>query len=343
MKLSIVILNWNGREFLKRFLPSIVKYSSYPWSEIIVADNGSDDKSRDVVEQQFPSVKFLALGHNYGFAEGYNKALSLIDSDYFLLLNSDVEVTQDWLIPLLECMEKNPLVGACHPKILQMDQPEKFEYAGAAGGFIDYFGFPFCRGRIMNIQETDTGQYDQSIPVFWASGAAMLVRSSVWKKMEGFDSDFYAHMEEIDLCWRMLNHGYKIMVCPSSKVYHLGGGSLAYGNPKKIFLNFRNNLFLLYKNLPKNKLYAILLPRMILDGVAALQFLITGQFIGFRKVYQAHISFYRNKSSLKAKRKELLNKIIKKNHPEIYKGSIVWDFFIMRKKKFSDLNFPPGK
>ncbi len=339
MKLSIVILNWNGREFLKKFLPSVIKYSSFPWAEIIVADNGSEDDSKEVVEKEFPSVKFLQLDRNFGFAEGYNKALSLLESDYYLLLNSDVEVSENWLLPLIECMESDPLVGACHPKILQLDQPQKFEYAGASGGFIDHFGYPFCRGRIMNIQEEDKEQYNHTIPVFWASGAAMMIRSSIWMKMEGFDSDFYAHMEEIDLCWRMKNQGYKIMVCPSSRVYHLGGGSLAYGNPRKIYLNFRNNLFLLYKNLPKNRLYPTLLKRMILDGVAALQFLLTGQFSAFRKVFEAHVSFYKNITLLRAKRKELLPKIIKENHPEIYKGSIVWDFFIKGRKKFSELNF----
>lgn len=340
MKLSIVILNWNGEKFLRRFLPSVVKYSSYPWSEIIVADNGSEDKSKDVVLREFPSVVYLQLDRNYGFAEGYNHVLSFVEADYYLLLNSDVEVTEDWLIPLLACMESDPSIGACQPKILQLDQPEKFEYAGAAGGFIDHFGYPFCRGRIMNIQETDKGQYDLSIPVFWASGAAMLVRSSAWRKMNGFDPDFYAHMEEIDLCWRMKNQGYKIMVCPSSFVYHLGGGSLAYGNPQKIYLNFRNNLFLLYKNLPKKNFRKIFLSRMILDGIAALQFLATGQFEAFQKVFEAHASFYKSKASLIAKRKELLTKVRNENHDEIYRGSIVWDFFIKGRKKFSDLNFP---
>lgn len=342
MKLSIVILNWNGREFLKRFLPSVVKYSSDLRAEVIVVDNGSEDDSRDVVKNEFPSIRCISLDHNYGFAEGYNKALSQLSSDYYLLLNSDVEVTESWLEPLINCMESNPLAGACHPKILQLDQPDKFEYAGASGGFIDHFGYPFCRGRIMNIQEVDTGQYDDPISVFWASGAAMMVRASVWRKLEGFDKDFYAHMEEIDLCWRMKNLGYKVMSCPSSKVYHLGGGSLAYGNPEKIYLNFRNNLFLLYKNLPENKLYTILLPRMILDGIAALQFLFTGQFTAFLKVLEAHISFHKNRALLKAKRKILITQIVQKNHPEIYHGSIVWDFFIRRIKKFSDMNWKPG-
>jgi GT2 family glycosyltransferase len=342
MKVSIVILNWNGRNYLKRFLPSVVRHSDYPWAEVVVADNGSEDDSRQVVEEEFPSVRYLQLERNYGFAEGYNQALSKVEADYFLLLNSDVEVTEHWLEPLLDCMEKDPRLGACHPKIMQLDQPEQFEYAGACGGFIDHLGYPFCRGRIMNVQETDSGQYDQPIPIFWASGAAILVRSSVWKEVEGFDQDFYAHMEEIDLCWRMKNLGYKVMVCPASKIYHMGGGSLAYGNPQKIYLNFRNNLFLLYKNLPQNKLLTILFFRMILDGIAALQFLITGQATAFQKVFQAHISFHRNRKLLARKRKILLPKVTFPHHTEIYRGSIVWDFFIRGKRKFSQLHFYHG-
>lgn len=339
LKISIVILNWNGSGFLRRFLPSVIKYSSYDWAEIVVADNGSTDDSRIVVEKEFPSAKYVQLDWNYGFAEGYNKALQHIEADYYLLLNSDVEVTENWLEPMLNLMQSNQNIGACQPKILQLEHPEKFEYAGASGGFIDRFGYPFCRGRILNVQETDEGQYDAPISVFWASGAAVLLRASVWKELEGFDKDFYAHMEEIDLCWRMKNIGYQVAVCPQSTVYHLGGGSLSYGNPVKIYLNFRNNLFLLYKNLPKGKLFPILFPRMILDAVAALQFLLTGQFKAFQKVFIAHCSFYRNLFSLIAKRKILLKKTLAVKHPEIYSGSIVWDFFIRKKRKFSELNF----
>jgi len=339
LKISIVILNWNGSGYLRRFLPSVIRYSSYDWTEIVVADNGSTDDSREVIEKEFPSVKYIQLDRNWGFAEGYNRALEQIEADYYLLLNSDVKVTENWLEPLLEIMNSNPELGACQPKIMQLDDPEKFEYAGASGGFIDRFGYPFCRGRIMNIQETDEGQYDAPISVFWASGAAVLVRSTVWKELEGFDAAFYAHMEEIDLCWRMKNIGYKVSVCPQSTVYHLGGGSLSYGSPQKIYLNFRNNLFLLYKNLPKGKLLPILLTRMILDAVAALQFLVTGQLKAFQKVFEAHCSFYRHLFSLIAKRKILLQKSLNIKHSEIYRGSIVWDFFIRKKRKFSELNF----
>lgn len=340
MKLSIVILNWNGSHHLQRFLPSVVKYSNYDWAEIVVADNHSDDKSREVVEKEFPTVKNLQLDQNYGFAEGYNRALKNNDAEYILLLNSDVEVTENWLEPMLKIMDLNPLIGACQPKIIQLDEPAKFEYAGASGGFIDKYGFPFCRGRIINFQEHDLGQYDDSISVFWASGAAILVRGKLWHEFNGFDADFWAHMEEIDLCWRMKNQGYKVVVCPESKVLHLGGGSLAYGNPQKVYLNFRNNLFLLYKNLPKGKLYKTLLLRMIFDGVAAFQFLLTGQFKSFSKVLAAHRDFYKSLKKLGIKRKELLTKTVTHNHPEIYKGSIIVDFFIHNKRKFSSLNFP---
>ena len=343
MKLSIVILNWNGSHHLKRFLPSVVKHSQYDWAEIIVADNFSTDESYHVINKEFPSVKYLQLEQNYGFAKGYNNALKSNTSEYLLLLNSDVEVTPNWLEPMIQFMDSHPLVGACQPKIMQLDQPDRFEYAGASGGFIDCYGFPFCRGRIVNVQEQDHGQYDDPISVFWASGAAVLVRGNLWHDFGGFDADFWAHMEEIDFCWRMKNRGYKVAVCPSSKVFHLGGGSLSYGSPQKIFLNFRNNLFLLFKNLPKGKLYKTLFIRMLLDAIAAVQFLATGQPKAFVKVLEAHLAFYRNLKKLRLKRKVLLQKVTTPNHSEVYKGSVIFDFFIAGKKKFSLLNFKPPK
>ena len=343
MKLSIVILNWNGSHYLERFLPSIVKYSSYEWAEIVVADNHSGDDSSEVVAKNFPAVKFLQFDRNYGFAEGYNLALKNNKADYLVLLNSDVEVTENWLEPMIQMMDAHPFIGACQPKIMQLDHPYKFEYAGASGGFIDHYGYPFCRGRIVNFQEHDIGQYNSPISVFWASGAAMVVRGKLWHEFGGFDADFWAHMEEIDLCWRMKNRGYKVVVCPQSKVFHLGGGSLSYGSPQKIYLNFRNNLFLLYKNLPTGKFHKILFIRMILDGVAALQFLVTGQFIAFTKVLAAHRDFYRSLGKLSKKRNDLQRKIVKTNHPEIYKGSLIFDFFIAKKRKFSSLNVPANE
>jgi len=343
MRLSIVILNWNGSCHLRRFLPSVLKYSNYDWVEIVVADNCSDDDSRECVEQEFFGVKFLQLDLNYGFAEGYNRALKDNEAEYILLLNSDVEVTENWLEPMIQLMDSNPLIAACQPKIMQLENPGKFEYAGAAGGFIDHYGYPFCRGRIVNFQEHDLGQYDAPISVFWASGAAILVRGKYWHEFGGFDSDFWAHMEEIDLCWRLKNRGFKIAVCPQSKVFHLGGGSLSYGSPQKIYLNFRNNLFLLYKNLPKGKLITTLFFRMVLDGVAAVQFLVTGQFIAFTKVLGAHCDFYKSLGKLRQKRKELLSNAVTSNHPEIYRGSIIFDFFISKKRKFSSLHFPTNE
>lgn len=343
MKLSIVILNWNGSHYLRRFLPSVIKYSNYDWAEVVVADNNSDDQSREVIENEFPDVKFLAFDKNYGFAEGYNRALMNNDAKYILLLNSDVEVTRNWLEPMVQIMDSNLFVAACQPKIMQLGQPEKFEYAGASGGFIDRYGYPFCRGRMVNFQEEDHGQYDDAISVFWASGAAMLIRGDLWHKSGGFDPDFWAHMEEIDLCWRLKNRGYKIVVCPESKVLHLGGGSLSYGSSQKIYLNFRNNLFLLYKNLPKEKMYKILIIRMILDGIAAIQFLVTGQFTTLIKVAAAHRDFYKSLKNLRMKRNELLTKVVNNDHPEIYKGSLIFEFFIARKRRFSSLNFPANK
>ena len=340
MKLSIVILNWNGSHHLKRFLPALIRFSNYDWAEIVVADNHSDDDSCHCIETNFPEVKLLQLNRNYGFAEGYNQALKNNFAEYLLLLNSDVEVTENWLEPLIKTMDDDPLVGSCQPKILSLNQPDKFEYAGAAGGFIDHYGYPFCRGRIINYQEQDFGQYNKSLSVFWTSGAAMIVRGKLWHESVGFDADFWAHMEEIDLCWRMKNQGFKVVVNPESKVFHLGGGTLAYGNPHKIYLNFRNNLFLLYKNLPKGGLNKTLFIRMLLDGIAAFQFLVTGQFIAFSKVLGAHRDFYKSLKKLRRKREELLTKTTTSNHVEIYKGSIIYDFFIAKKRKFSLLNFP---
>jgi len=343
MKISIVILNWNGSHYLRRFLPSVVKHSNYDWAEIVVADNHSTDDSREMVGQKFPGIKYIQLERNFGFAEGYNRALQDNKAEYILLLNSDVEVTKNWLEPMIQMMDSNPLIAVCQPKIMQLDHPGKFEYAGASGGFIDHYGYPFCRGRLVNFQEQDLGQYDHPISVFWASGAAMLVRGKYWHESGGFDSDFWAHMEEIDLCWRLKNQGYKVVVCPASKVFHLGGGSLAYGSPQKIYLNFRNNLFLLFKNLPKGELYRALIYRMLLDGVAAVQFVFTGQFKAFTKVLGAHRDFYKSLGKLRKKRKVQLSKTVTNHHPEIYKGSLIFDFFIANKRKFSSLNFPENE
>ncbi len=336
MKISIVILNWNGSGFLKRFLPSVVAHSGDE-AEIVVADNNSSDDSRQVIETLFTTLIYQQLEQNFGFAEGYNRALQNIRADYFLLLNSDVEVTPGWLDPLLKLMESDPAIGACQPKILSLDRRDEFEYAGAAGGFIDRHGYPFCRGRILDEIEKDRGQYDQSIPVSWASGACMMIRASVWRECGGFDADFWAHMEEIDLCWRMHHRGYSVYVCPDSVIYHVGGGTLNYNSPLKIHLNFRNNLYLLFKNLPGKRLITRLPARMILDGLAALVFLLKGEFGAFGKVFSAHLKFYASLPSLMKKRRAIFNVKKSKSFSFTSGKSILWNYFVMKRRKFSDI------
>ena len=335
-KVSVVILNWNGSEFLKKFLPSVIDYSKGN-VEIIVADNGSTDDSRSVVTSVFPSVKYLQLERNFGFAEGYNQAMSQLDSDYFLLLNSDVEVTPGWLEPLIKQLDQDQQVGICQPKILSLNQRDEFEYAGAAGGFIDNYGYPFCRGRVLAVVEKDLGQYDQTIQVSWASGACMLIRSQVWFECKGFDSDFWAHMEEIDLCWRAQHLGYKVLVCPDSKVFHVGGGTLNYNSPLKTYLNFRNNLFLLFKNLPAKSLITKLPARMILDGMAALVFMLNGEFGACGKVFLAHMRFYGSLPLLIKKRKGIFNNRKVRDIVFTQPKSILWNYFILKRRKYSDI------
>ena len=282
MKLvSVVILNWNGRRFLEQFLPTLVKYTQDPEAEIVVADNGSTDDSMAFMEKEFPSIRTLQLDKNHGFSGGYNRALELVDSRYYLLLNSDIEVTEGWLAPLLKVMEAKPKVAACTPKLLDYHKRTHFEYAGAAGGFIDRYGYPFCRGRIFDAMEEDLGQYDLSTELFWGTGACLMVRSELWKEVGGLDEQFFAHMEEIDLCWRLKSLGHTILSVPSSRVYHVGGGTLERGNPMKTFLNFRNNLLLLYKNLPSKQRGRTLFLRMILDRNICAPLPATGLFQRF--------------------------------------------------------------
>ena len=342
-QVAIVILNWNGAKLFDTYLPSVIRNSDQPNVELIVADNGSTDHSINHLKKNFPSVKIIDLKKNYGFAEGYNRALKQVKADIFVLLNSDVEVTPGWLESPLIMMEKDESVAAVQPKILSHQKPHLFEYAGAAGGFIDRFGYPFCRGRILNRLEPDLGQYNKPTPVFWASGACMFIKTEVFRKAGGFDGDFWAHMEEIDLCWRLKNQGYKIMYQPGSVVFHLGGGTLSYGSPRKVYLNFRNNLFMLFKNLPRHQFTRIFFARMILDGVAAAKFLAGFHFTSFWSVLRAHASFYRHLGSLIEKRKKLLPLTVKKEHTEIYRKSIMWKFFIQKKRKYSELNFNPEK
>lgn len=337
-KVAVVILNFNGANILKNFLPSVIKHTLTPY-EIIVADNGSTDNSLEVLQNEFSEIKVLKSTINEGFSKGYNTALSQIEAEYYVLLNSDVEVTENWISPIIQLMESDKQIGACQPKILAYQDKNSFEYAGAAGGFIDKYGFPFCRGRIFDQLETDQNQYNNNIEIFWATGACMFVRSEAYHQLGGLDNDFFAHMEEIDLCWRMKNANYKIMYCAESTVYHLGGGTLHKSNPRKTFLNFRNGLALLYKNLPVNKLYATLFIRMLLDGIAAIKFLISGQHKDFGAVFMAHMNFYNNFSHWNNKRKECLTHNTQNTKSQILDKSIVWEYFIKKHKIFSEIEF----
>lgn len=338
-KIAIVILNWNGVKLFADFLPSILEHSKGDNIEIIVADNGSTDNSLAYLNNNFPTVTLMDLENNYGFAKGYNVALAKIEADYFVLVNSDVKVTKGWLRPCIQHFEKDEKVVAVQPKVLSFNKPDYFEYAGAAGGFIDRYGYPFCRGRILDKIEKDENQYDKSSEIFWASGACMFVRTEAFKNAGGLDADFWAHMEEIDLCWRLKNQGFKIIYEPQSTIYHLGGGSLSYGDPRKIHLNFRNNLFMLFKNLPKSSFKRIFITRMVLDGVAAVKFLAGFEFKAFAAVLKAHRDFYKNLTLLRNKRTELQKQVIVNNHDQMFSKSIMWKFFLQKKRKFTNLNF----
>jgi GT2 family glycosyltransferase len=290
MKIAVVILNWNGEKLLEQFLPSIVNYS--PEADIYVADNASTDGSVAFVKTNFPSVQIIQNKSNLGFAGGYNEALKSVDAEIFALVNSDIEVTVNWLKPILKTYENEPKTAIIQPKILDYKNKEYFEYAGAAGGYMDKYGYMFCRGRIFDTLEKDNGQYDDNCEIFWASGACFFIRSSVYRQLKGFDADFFAHQEEIDLCWRAFNKGLMIKYNSKSVVFHLGGATLQQGNPKKTFLNFRNSLLMMLKNLPKNQLFPILFIRLILDGIAGIHFLFQGKFKHLLAILKAHFAFY---------------------------------------------------
>ena len=332
--ISVVILNWNGSAMLQRFLPSVIRYSEE--AEIIVADNGSTDHSIDLLQEKFPSVRILPFRENYGFAEGYNRAIQQIETPYVLLLNDDVEVTPHWLQPLLAFMNHHPEVAACQPKILSETQRELFEYAGACGGFIDHLGYPYCRGRIFNHVEKDRGQYDQVCPIFWATGAALLVRTDVYRKEGGLDKRFFAHMEEIDFCWRLRSRNYGIYCIPQSTVYHVGGGTLPKSHPRKTFLNFRNNLLMLYKNLPEERLNSTLRIRYFLDLVAALKMLLSGQVKESMAIVKALRTFFKIRHDFDRQREENLQKQQLKDIPEMRNESLLVAFYLKKKKKFED-------
>lgn len=336
MKVAVVILNWNGEAMLRRFLPTVVRYSCDE-AEIWVADNASDDASVQLLREHFPSVRLIQLDKNYGFAEGYNRALAQIEAEYYVLLNSDVEVTHHWLTPLVEYMDAYPDVAACQPKLLSEANRDYFEYAGASGGFIDRYGYPFCRGRIFNTVEEDNGQYDYIIDILWATGACMLIRSADYREVHGLDGRFFAHNEEIDLCWRLRQRGRRIVCIPESEVYHVGGGTLPKSNPTKTFLNFRNNLTMLYKNLPDGELKGVMRVRRVLDYVAALKMLVADRsWADFKAVVKARRAFYRWRHNFDDDRREI-GRTRTASPSERVDYSILWQYYVKGRKTFSRL------
>lgn len=325
-KIAVVILNWNGAKLLEQFLPSVVAYSNE--ATVYVADNASTDASIQVIKEQFPSVKIILNNANYGFAKGYNVALEQVEEDYYALVNSDIEVTENWLAPILSIFDTELEIGIIQPKILDFKNKDYFEYAGAAGGFIDQFGYPFCRGRIFESIEKDNHQYDDESEIFWASGACFFIRKEIYRRLKGFDDDFFAHQEEIDLCWRAFNLGYKVKYTSKSVVYHVGGATLNEGNPRKTFLNFRNSLLMLVKNIPDSQLVGIVFARLVLDGLAGVQFLIKGKFKHCMAILKAHFSFYTLISKNYSKRASTQ----KNNY--YHTKSIVYRYFIKNGRVF---------
>ncbi|MDP4222574.1 MAG: glycosyltransferase family 2 protein [Bacteroidota bacterium] len=334
IKTAIVILNWNGLGWLQRFLGGVVKYSTDPETAIYIADNGSTDGSADWISGSFSEVKIIRFEQNHGFAGGYNLAVKQIEAKYYVLLNSDVEVTEGWLSPLVKFMDQNEEVASCQPKIRSFYTRNSFEYGGAAGGYIDKYGYTFCRGRIFEMIEKDFGQYDTLADIFWSTGACMIVRSEAWKKCGGLDGDFFAHMEEVDLCWRFHNAGLRVVCLPESVVYHAGGGALPYGSEQKTYLNFRNSLYLLYKNLPDKQLRQTILIRGILDGAAAIRFCFLGMVRNVRAIWKAHRDFRKNIQSLKKKRNIVKGE---KNSSLILNKSIVFRFYLKGERTFRNL------
>jgi len=334
-KTAVVILNWNGKGFLERFLPNVLLHSKS--AEVIVADNCSQDDSVSFLKRNYPQVRLIQNSSNGGFAKGYNDALNGVEAEYFVLLNSDVEVGPDWIEPVIALMDSDSKIAAAQPKILSYSHRNRFEYAGAAGGFIDKFGYPFCRGRIFDSFENDHGQYDDTREVHWATGACLFVRADAYREAGGLDEDFFAHMEEIDLCWRLKNKGYKVMYCSDSTVFHVGAGTLAKNSPRKTFLNFRNNLILLCKNHAHRFFWVKLLLRMTMDGLAGLKFLVSGDADHFVAVLKAHKSFYSGFRNTLEKRRKLKLEVKVYSTSAIYDHSIVADYYFRGKHKFSEL------
>lgn len=345
--IAVVILNWNGADMLRRFLPSVVAHTA-PLGEVIVADNGSTDSSIDLLQTHFPDVRIVRWKENLGFAEGYNEAFRRIESetphrhDLYLLLNSDVRVTPDWLSPLRNYMDTHPDVAAAQPKLLAEWAHDTFEYAGAAGGFLDRDGYPFCRGRLFNVVEPDNGQYDSATSLFWATGAALLIRADDWHAVGGLDGRFFAHNEEIDLCWRLRARGRKIVCVPQSVVFHVGGGTLPKDNPRKTYLNFRNNLTMLHKNLPETEYRSVMFRRALLDAVALLKFALSGDFANARAVWRGVRDFRKWRHNFDADRRHNLAQTVLLHIPERTDKSLLWAFFFRRQKTFSQFLSSPS-
>jgi GT2 family glycosyltransferase len=331
---AVVILNWNGKRLLEKFLPSVVN-SKYPNLQIVVGDNHSSDDSVDFVKTNYPMITLLQNKRNYGFAEGYNRLLAQVTADYYVLLNSDVEVPEDWISPVIDLMASDEQIAAAQPKIKWQLDKTQYEYAGAAGGFLDKYAFPFCRGRIFDAVEKDSGQYNDAKEIFWASGAALFVKSKAWKVVGGLDGDLFAHMEEIDLCWRLKNLGYKVMFCPDAEVYHVGGGSLNATNPFKTFLNFRNNLVIMQKNLPKTEVFQMIFIRFFIDFAALIHFLLKGETKFAWAVSKAHIDFF--KRFKETNRKRTAVQLPYYQHKGVLQSSIVYNYFVKKIKSFNHL------
>lgn len=336
-KAAIVILNWNGIALLKQFLPIVIRYSDIERVDIVVADNCSTDDSVSFLQENYPEVRCIQLAENYGYAGGYNKALEQVDAEYYILLNSDVEVTADWLQPVLAYMEENKDVAAAQPKILSQRNKEYFEYAGASGGYIDKYGYPFCRGRIFGNVEKDSGQYNDITNILWASGACLFIRSEDFKRVGGFDAFFFAHMEEIDLCWQLNLLERRVVVVPSSVVFHVGAATLSVESPRKTFLNFRNNLLMLYKNLPDNRLNSVMRIRRVLDYLAVLKYVAGGKFLNAKAILDAHKDFDNSKSNYQKVRLSSLRNDCSKINIPIYSGVILYDFYIRNSRVFTEL------
>ncbi len=342
MQIAVVILNYNGRHFLEQFLEGVVRHSNQDTVTVYVADNGSTDTSVAYLKENHPTVELVLSDENYGFAGGYNFALKQIEADYYVLLNSDVEVSANWLTPIIELMESDTGIAACQPKVLAHYDKSLFEHAGGSGGWMDTLGYPFCRGRIFSKLETDSGQYNDIQEVFWATGAAMFIRADLYHSMEGLDAEYFAHMEEIDLCWRLKRAGYKNMVVPESVVYHVGGGTLPPTSPRKVYLNFRNSLLTLLKNESPQKLLWLIPLRLVLDGLAGVLFLTEGKFKEIWAIIRAHFYIYPRIFKIAKKRKHykiLIEKatIGEANTIGVYSKSVVLDFFIKKKQHFSDI------